>query len=47
MANDRTHAKKKREALKASNNGKCWWVYQWIMSNTWTPNENNQTKRRR
>ena len=44
---DKTHARRKRKAMELTNNGECWWVYQYIMCNTWTPNTNNQQKRRR
>jgi len=30
--------RKKQVALDASNNGKCWWVYTWLMGNEKPPN---------
>ena len=26
------HRRQKKAALAASNNGKCWWVYEWMMA---------------
>ncbi len=29
---DRYHNKRKAAALEISNNGECWWIYQYIMA---------------
>jgi hypothetical protein len=35
--------KKREEAImKATNNGKCWWLYQWIIGNLYFYRDKNK-----